>query len=115
MINALMQSSGKKSKVKKDGPNLGICHDQKLEINKAMSDAMARDKILNRMEEAKKYLKNVRPGTKRAVSGLRKQKNNGNPQAQDPNIIDRDDGERNYQTLNKLQLRDFTAKQEKLL
>lgn len=53
LINAHMQSSGKKSKIKKDGPNLGICHDQKLEINKAMSDAMARDKILNRMEEAK--------------------------------------------------------------
>jgi hypothetical protein len=44
-----------------------------------MSDAMARDKILNRMEEAKLYLKNVRPGTKRAASGLRNQKNSGQP------------------------------------
>ena len=93
MLNAAMQSSGKKSKVKKDGPNLGICHDQKLEINKAMFDALARDKILNRMEEAKQYLKNTRPGTKRAASGLRNSKGQTN---------DQEAAEVNYQTLNKL-------------
>lgn len=74
---------------------------------------MARDKILNRMEEAKLYLKNVRPGTKRAASGLRNQKKGGQPQGKVANSLEREAGEINYQTINKLQLRDFHAKQEK--